>query len=139
MPVNVGDALPFVIVLAQDVPADAAEGLPLRFTVVQGLQIGDKTVVAKGASVTGMVMGETSKKKFLGIGGGKKLTFRLAQADAVDGKKISVRALAGRVEEGATVRPFDTGKGSKNKALAAAQGTEYIAYIDGNQTVSVSK
>jgi len=138
-PVAISDALPFVIVLGQDVPADAAEGTALNFTVSEGLKIGDKMVIAKGATVTGTITGETNKKKFLGIGGGHKLMFRLAQADAVDGKKIAVRALAGRSEEGVTVRPVDIGKGSKTKGYAAMQGTLYVAYIDGDQTVAVRK
>jgi hypothetical protein len=139
-PVTVADALPFVIVLGQDVPADAPEGAALNFTVSEGLKVGEKTVIAKGATVTGTLAGESGKKKFLGIGGGRKMLFRLGQADGVDGKKIAVRALAGRSEEGATVRPFDTGKGStKSKGYAAMQGTVYVAYIDGDQTVAVRK
>jgi serine/threonine protein kinase len=138
-PVAVSDALPFVIILAQDVPADVPEGQALRFTALEGLQIGDKTVVAKGAIVTGAVTGETNKKKFLGIGGGRKLNFQLLQADAVDGKKLTVRAMAGRSEDGPTTRSFDTGKGSKSKGFAAMQGTQYIGYVDGDQTVSVRK
>jgi hypothetical protein len=131
--------LPFVIVLGQDVPTDAPEGSGLSFTVSEGLKVGDKTVIAKGATVTGSVISEAGKKKFLGIGGGHKMMFRLAQADAVDGKKIAVRAIAGRADDGATVRSFDTGKGSKPKGYAALQGTVYIAYIDGDQTVAVRK
>jgi serine/threonine-protein kinase len=139
IPVSVSDALPFVIVLAQDVPADAAEGVPLTFTVSDGLKIGDRIVIAKGATVTGAVSGEVKQKKFLGIGGGRKTMFRLFQADAVDGKKLAVRAMAGRNEDGVTVRTFDTGKGSKAKGFAAMQGTVYIAYVDGDQTVAVRK
>jgi hypothetical protein len=47
--------------------------------------------------------------------------------------------MSGRRAEGPTIRTFETTKGSKTKGLAAAQGTEYIAYIDGEQTVSVHK
>jgi len=137
-PVTVSDALPFVIVLGQDVPTDAPEGLGLSFTVSEGLKIGDKTVIAKGATVTGAVTGG-SGKKFLGIGGGHKMMFRLAQVDAVDGKKLAVRAIAGRKEDGVTMRSFDTGKGSKAKTYLAVQGTVYIAYVDGDQTVAVHK
>jgi hypothetical protein len=137
-PVSVSDALPFAIVLEQDVPTDAPEGLGLSFTVSEGLKIGDKTVIAKGATVTGAVTAE-SGKKFLGIGGGHKLMFRLVQVEAVDGKKLAVRAIAGRSEEGVTVRSFDTGKGSKAKGYVAMQGTLYIAYIDGDQTVAIRK
>jgi hypothetical protein len=138
-PVTVGDALPFRIILAADVPSDAPEGQALRFTVVDGLQVGNNTVIAKGATVTGSVTGETGKKKILGMGGGSKLTFRLLQVDAVDGKKVNVRAMSGRRAEGPTIRTFETLKNSKTKGLAAAQGTEYIGYIDGEQTVSVRK
>jgi hypothetical protein len=138
-PVAVNDALPFRIILAADVPTDAPEGQALRFTVVDGLQVDGTTVIAKGAVVTGSVTGETGKKKILGIGGGSKLTFRLLQADAVDGKKVNVRALSGKRADGPTIRTFETLKGSKTKGLAAVQGTEYIAYIDGDQTVSVRK
>jgi hypothetical protein len=138
-PVAVNDALPFRIILAADVPSDAQDGQALRFTVADGLTVDNNLVIAKGAIVTGSVTGETGGKKILGIGRGNKLTFRLLQADAVDGKKLNVRSMSGRRSEGPTVRPFETVKSSKTKGLAAAQGTEYIAYIDGEQTVSVRK
>ena len=138
-PVAVNDGLPFRIILSADVPADAPEGQALRFTVVDGLQVDGNTVIAKGAVVTGSVTGETGKKKILGMGGGSKLTFRLLQADGADGKKVNVRAMSGKRADGPTIRTFETLKGSKTKGLAAAQGTEYIAYVDGDQTVSVRK
>ena len=137
VPVTVGDALPFRIVLAEDVPADVEQGKALRFTVADGLKIGNNVVIAKGATVAGAVAREAGKKKF--IFGGAKTTFELQLVEAVDGKKLNVRATSGRSAEGPATRSFDTGKGSKPKGLAAAQGTEYIAYIDGDQTVSVSK
>jgi serine/threonine-protein kinase len=139
IPVAVSDALPFVITLGQDVPLDAPEGMALSFTVSEGLKVGEKTVIAKGATVSGAVTGESNKKKFLGIGGGRKLMFRLVQADSVDGKKIAVRSLPGRNQDGVTVRSFETGKGSKPKGYAALQGTVYIGYVDGDQSVSVRK
>jgi hypothetical protein len=136
-PVVVNDALPFRIELTEDVPADALEGQTLTFTVLDNFQVGGKTLIAKGTKVTGAVASEKGKKKFLGIGGGK-MTFELQHAEAVDGKKLNVRAMAGRAKEGPTTRAFDTGRG-RPKGLAAAQGTEYIAYIDGDQIVSVRK
>jgi len=137
-PVMVSDALPFVITLAQDVPTDAPEGQALHFTVSEGLRVDDKTVIAKGATVAGAVMGENGKKGFLGIGG-HKMTFRLTGAAAVDGRMVAVRATAGKSEDGPTVRPFETGKSSKAKGYAALQGTVYVAYIDGDQIVAVRK
>jgi serine/threonine protein kinase len=137
-PVMVSDALPFVVNLDEDVPLDASEGQALRFTVTEGLLVGDKTVIARGATVMGAVMGETGKKRFLGIGG-HKLTFRLTQAEAVDGRKLAVRAIAGKSEDGAAVRSFETSKGSKSKGYVAMQGAVYIAYIDGDQIVAVRR
>jgi hypothetical protein len=137
-PVTVNDALPFRVALAQDVPADSEEGQALSFTVLEDFQVGGKTVIAKGAKVAGAIASEKGKKKFLGMGGGK-MTFELQRVDAIDGKKLNVRAMAGRAKEGPTTRSFDTGRGSKPKGLAAAQGTEYIAYVDGDQIVSIRK
>jgi serine/threonine-protein kinase len=139
IPVSVSDALPFEIILGKDVPADEPEGFALTFTVPDGLKVGDKTVIAKGATVTGVVTGESNKKGFLGIGGGHKMQFRLIQATAVDGKKIAVRALPARNPDGLSVRSLETGKGSKAKGFAALQGALYIAYVDGDQIVAVRK
>jgi len=135
-PVTVNDALPFRIVLSEDVAANGQEGQALRFTVVDGFKVGDTVVIPPGATVTGSITSEAGKK-FLGIG--NKMTFRLLQADGVDGQKINVRSKSGKQSNGPTTRPFDTGKNPKTKGLAASQGTEYIAYIDGDQTVSVRK
>ncbi len=58
---------------------------------------------------------------------------------AVDHKQISVRATSGHSGDGPVVRPFEVPKGPKKKGFAALQGTEYIGYIDGEQTVAVRK
>ncbi len=136
VPVAVADALPFRIILAEDVPADVEQGKSLRFTVSDGLKIGETLVIAKGAAVRGAITREAGKKKF--IFGGGKATFELQSVDAVDGKKLNVRATSGRSAEGTATRPFETNKKAP-KGLAAAQGTVYIGYIDGEQTVSISK
>ncbi len=135
--ISVDDGLPFSIALDQDIPADAPQGESLRFTVTDGLKVGDALVIAKGAGVTGSIASEPGKKKFLGMGG--KITFRLDKVDATDGQKISVRAASKRRADGVTARPLDTSKGVRSKDLAAARGTQYIGYIDGQQTVSVRK
>jgi serine/threonine protein kinase len=137
--VKINDALPFRIILTDDVPANAPEGTSVSFRVPDGLTVEGTTVIAKGAAVSGEVMGEVAKKKFLGIGGGSKLNFRLLFASGVDNAKIRVRATAALKGNESPSRPFDTGKGSKSKELAAARGAEYIAYIDGDQTISIHK
>ena len=126
------------MLLADDVPTGVEQGTALRFTVADSVRVGDRVVIAKGATVSGMIAREAGKKKFLGLGGGKA-TFQLQQVDAVDGKKLNVRATSGRPADGAATRPIDTGKGSKPKGVAAVEGTEYVGYIDGEQTVLVSK
>jgi len=136
--VTVPDAMPFYITLDDDVTSEAQGGQQVLFTVRDGLKVGDDIVIAKGAKVTGSIMGEVGKK-FLGMGS-KKMTFRLMQSKAVDGQQINIRATAGKGNKGGPAeRPFDTGKGSKSKELAAPKGTEYVAYTDGEQTVSVRK
>jgi serine/threonine-protein kinase len=136
VPVSVGDGMPFSIKLAEDVPVDAEEGRILHFTVVDGLKVGDNVVIAKGAAVTGSIL-EAAKKKAFGIGG--KMQFRLLQVDAVDGKKINVRAEPSRGKDGPAKRPVDAGAKGKTKEIAAAAGSQYVGYIEGDQTVSVRK
>jgi len=133
--VTVADSLPIQIALDADVPADGSGGQTLSFTVLEDFKAGDTVVIPKGAKVSGM--GEVGKK-ILGIWGGK-MNFRLKQADAVDGQKLNIRATARHDGKGRASRPFDNGKGSKSKELAAAKGTEYVGYTDGEQTVSVRK
>jgi hypothetical protein len=138
IPIAVSDSLPFRVILSADVPKDIEQGTLLHFTAAEDVRVGGTVVIAKGAKVTGMVAREGSRRKFLPFGG-RKVTFELQQADSADGKKLNVRATVGHPADGIAMRPFDTGKGSKPKGLAAVQGTAYIGYIDGNQTVSVSK
>ena len=137
--VKLNDAMPVRIVLKDDVAADAAEGQSVSFRVADSLQIGDTVVIAKGSAVTGEVAGEIEKKKFFGIGANNKLTFRLLFAESVDDEKIRVRAVAAPRPDNPGIRPFDTGKTPKSKAVAAPRGTEYVGYIDGDQTVSVHR
>jgi serine/threonine-protein kinase len=126
------DGSPFKIALAADVASDSAEGSPLRFTVVDGFKVGDNVVIAKGASVTGMIV-EAAKKKLIGS---SKATFKLLQADAVDGAKITLRVSSAK---GQPTRNVEVQGRQKPKDVAATAGTEYIAYIDGEQGVMVRK
>ena len=139
VPILVGDGLPFRMTLAQDVPADAAEGTIVRFTVADDFRANDKVVIAKGATVTGVVAVPTGKRKFLGIGGGNKMSYELQRVDAVDGKKLNVRSMSGNSADGPVLHAFETPNGRKAKGYAALQGTEYIGYTEGDQTVSVRK
>ncbi len=135
--VSVADGMPFSIRLAEDVPADAEPGRVIHFTALEGLKAGDAIVIAKGASVTGMIADAAGKKKLFGIGG--KMTFQLTQAEAVDGKQVKVRVEPSRGKDGPAKRPIEAGAKGKTKEIAAAAGSLYVAYVDGEQPVSVHK
>ena len=137
VPVALTDGMPFSIRLTEDVPADAEEGHTLHFTVVDGLKAGGVQVIAKGAPVTGAVLEAAGKKKIFGIGG--KMTFRLLTVTAVDGKKLNIRAEPSRGKDGPAKRPIESGAKGKTKEIAAGVGSQYVAYIEGDQTVSVKK
>ncbi len=136
IPVSLGDGVAFRIALADDVPIDADEGQELTFRVSDDVKAGDVLVIARGATVKGVVVSGNGKR-FLGIGG--RMTFKLVSAEAVDGQKIPVRASVVRRGDGPTVRQVDTGKYAHAKELAAARGTDYVAYIDGDQTIALKK
>jgi hypothetical protein len=118
-----------------DVPIDAQVGLALRFRVLDGVQSGDTTVIAKGSIVTGSLVDLGGKRNFFGER--SKVRFRLIAAESVDDAKINIRATPASRNDGVETRPFATPNGTKDKNLIAASGTEYIAYIAGAQTVNV--
>jgi len=134
--VTLTDGLPFSITLAEDVPQGALEGRPLHFNVASDVRVGDLVAIAKGAAVTGAIA-QAERKGRLGIGG-SKMTLRLITVDAVDGHKYRVRAQSAKGADKSD-RPVETGVKPKNKDLVAAAGTEYIAYIEGDATISVKK
>jgi len=129
--------MPFYISLAEDVAQTAEEGRPVHFTVAKEVRVGDLVVFAKGAAVSGEIVQAAHKGTF-GIGG-SKMTMRLLVADAVDGKKYRIRAQSARGGDGKNERPVETNVKPKNKDLVAAAGTEYVAYVDGDVTLSVKK
>jgi len=130
------DGLAFAITLAEDVPQNVGEGRALRFTVAKDVRVGEIVVIAKGASVAAEIA-QAARKGALGFGGAKA-TLRLLVVDAVDGKKYRVRAQSAR-GDGRNERPLETNVKPKNKDLVAAAGTEYIAYMDGDATLTVKK
>jgi hypothetical protein len=137
--VTLTDGMPFFITLTEDVPQNAEEGTPLHFTAEKDVRVGDLVVIAKGAAITGAIT-QAARKGKLGIPiGGGKMTMRLLVVDAVDGHKYRVRTQSARGADGKSERPVETNVKPKNKDLVAAVGTEYVAYIDGDATVSVKK
>jgi serine/threonine protein kinase len=131
---KIPDGTGFKITLADDIPENADKDQPLRFLVSEDVLVDGSVVIAKGASVTGAIA-DPGKKKFLVVGG--KMTLKVTTVEGVDGHKLNVRALPNRRPEGA-FRDVDTGK-PKPKGVAATVGTEYYAYIDGDQTAAARK
>jgi len=136
--VPIPDAAPFRITLAADIPADAEVGRPIRFTVLEDFKLNNVTVIPKGSPVQGEISDTPKKGKIFGIGG-TKLSFKLTQARTAAGHPVSVRALPTAKNDGITQRPVDTGQKTGSKDIAAAQGAQYIGYVDGAQTVTVPK
>lgn len=126
------DGTPFKITLVEDIPDNAEPGRPLLFTVTEDVRANDgEAVIAvpRGAKVAGVIQG---KKKALGVFGGG-LSLRLTQVALAEGPPLKIRALQAKTADG-SLRDVDTGK-PKPKGLAAPAGTEYYAYVDGDQTV----
>ncbi len=135
--VMVPDATPFQMILAADIPAEIEIGASVKFTLPEDFKVNGMTILQKGAVVTGEISETGKKKKFLGIGGGNKLSFTLSKVVGPRGVTMNIRALSARRADGATQRQVDTGKNGASKTVAAVRGTEYIGYVDGTQTVNV--
>jgi serine/threonine protein kinase len=136
--VTLPDGTGFHVVLAGDIPADAKKGFVLTFKVSANVLVaGDMVAIAKGALLTGAVVDE-KKKGVLGSGvGAKSMTFKLTQVEGAD-RNLIVRAEPTKGSD----HPVDSsanGKVKSTDSIAAPTGTEYIAYIDGDQIVTVHK
>jgi Protein kinase domain len=130
--VHIAGGTPVSISLLEDVPADVESGKPLRFQVDSDVRIDGAVVIAKGALVTGEIV-EKSRKKFL-IKTAKP-TFRLLRATAIDGSKLKVRAALG---DGKNERQFDPHP-APPKELAAKAGSEFLGYVENDQTVTLKR
>jgi len=120
--------IPFAVTLMEDVPLDAKPGRVLHFQASRDFTVQGALVMAKGAAVTGEVV-ESGKKK---------PSFLLIEADAADGSKLKVRARPGRHSDGKREHALEP-PGLRRKDVLAPAGAEYLAYIDGDQSVRVKK
>lgn len=109
----------------------------MKFAVAANLLVqGDKVAIRQGAVVTGAIVDEKKKGGPLGIGG-KSMTFKLTQVEGAD-RSLMVRAEPTKGSDH-SVDSSVKGKVKSTDAVAAPAGSEYIAYIDGDQTVTVGK
>ena len=130
--VNVIGGTPFPIALLADIPAGSEPGTALKFRATQEYRVDGKVIIPQGAEVTGELLGAGKKVAFIG----GKTQFKLASVAAVEGKKLRIKASPGRGEKNQeSIEP----KGFKNKELLAPKGAQYMAYFDGDQTISVRK
>jgi hypothetical protein len=131
----VPDGKPFNISLAADVPAKLTAGQKIGFTITNDVKVGDVLVLAKGTAVAGEVVEAGDSKKFLGVIGGKgKASFKLVNVEAVGGAKVAIRATPAHSDK--ADRPIEL-QGNKGKDVLAHAGAEYLAYVDGDQTVTI--
>ncbi len=134
--VNLIGGLPFEIALTQDVPSDCQPGELLHFRATTDVTVGDTVVIAKGAAVVGVIV-DAAKRKFLVHT--TRPTFRLMEATAVNGEKVKVRATAGHLGESRKNPYLDPLGGIRSKDAIAPAGSRFLAYFDGDQTLSVPK
>ncbi len=134
--VSVADGKPFNITLAQDVPTKLTAGQKINFTIANDVSVGDIVVIAKGTPVVAEVVDPGDPKKVLIVINKGKATFKLSTVDSTGGSKLNIRATAVHTEKGD--RQIEL-QGSKSKELLAPAGTEYMSYIDTEQTVTVKR
>lgn len=133
--VVLGDALPVRLILAEDIPADAAEGDPVLFKVAHDVRVDDTVVIRKGAPAVGAIVDGTRKRVFVLNG---RITYRLQNVQAVDGSKVSLRATELPRPARGSKRPVSS-SGEKTRGIASPAGTDYLGFIDGSNTVIVKK
>jgi hypothetical protein len=124
------------LALTEDIPADALEGAPVRLEAVDDVMVGSSVVIRKGAAASGAIV-DAAKKKVMGLAG-VKMTLRLDSVDSVDGRQVSLRATPLHRKDGLSKRVVETGP-RKTPGVAATIGTEFAAYADGTNTVTVKK
>jgi tRNA A-37 threonylcarbamoyl transferase component Bud32 len=133
--VRVIGGVPFAVALVEDIPADAEPGRPLRFRVIRDVRSEDAVVLAEGAVLTGELTSAEKKRRL----GRSRATYRLLEVAAVDGSKLNVRATPGRPGDRREERPVELPGHAPSKEVLVPAGTEFVAYFDGDQTVTVRR
>jgi serine/threonine-protein kinase len=133
--VVVPDAKPFNITLTGDVPVKLTAGQKINFTITNDVKMGDVVVISKGTPVAGEVVDPGEARKVLGIIAGKnKATFKLSSVESAGGSKLTIRTTPAHSDK--PDHPIEL-PGAKSKDVLSHAGAEYMAYIDGEQTVTI--
>jgi serine/threonine-protein kinase len=116
------DGMAVKLQIAGDLPADVAAGTPVLFTVAEDVKMGDVMAVPRGAAAHGVIT-EVRKKR----GSRPAQTFyRMVAMDGMGGRPIALRAHALKEPE-------------KKDSDLLRPGTEFRAYLDGDQLVYAPK
>lgn len=136
-PVRVEDGTMVEVQLLQTLKSgkDKRDAL-VRYVVTRDVVIGGQLVIEKGARATGKV---TESKKAGMFGKAGKLEFTIESVEAVDGSQVRLRAEAGQ-EGRSNLTAVIAGAillsvfmvFVKGKNVTFKQGTEFVAYTDGN-------
>ena len=103
-----------------------------------GGKAGGNGIVARKVEVDdGVVTGEILAGKKGILGRAAKPMYRLTTVDAVDGTKLKIKATPGRTDD-KNERSIEP-PGHRGKENLAPAGSNYLAYFDGDQTVTVKK
>jgi hypothetical protein len=127
---TLADGTPVNIILMEDVPLTVETDAAIRFQTAEAVQVDQKIVIPKAATVKGTIV-DATKKRLLRD---SKVTFRLEYVEAADGTKISLRTSA---KAGAAAARLEHPHYSAPKGMVAAAGTPYSVYVDGEQKVAV--
>src|SRR5262249_54168892 len=114
------------------IPEDADKGDKISLTVGANVSIDNVTVIAKGARGSATIS-EGARKKILGRR--SDITMLFDTVETIDGKQVRLREVSLR-KTGADRKPRAAGKMS---GATIPAGTQYVAYIDGDVTVSVKR
>jgi hypothetical protein len=140
--IKISDATSVRLSLAESLSsATNHEDDPVRFEVVEDVKVGDRVVIAKGATAVGHVV-DVEPRKRLGRAG--KLNFALDHVKAPDGSNVRLRASSTKKGDDKTGTVI---VGSvllsplflimRGKDVSIPRGTEIMAYVDGDREVAL--
>ena len=134
--VSILGGMPFNITLAQDVPLKLTAGQKINFVVSKDVKVGEFVVIAKGTPLSGEVVDPGDSKKLLIVK--NKATFKLTSVESTGGTRLAIRAIPGKRADDKVDRPIEQ-QGTKNKDVLAPAGTEYLGYVENDQTVTLKR
>ncbi|MCC6588570.1 MAG: serine/threonine protein kinase [Bryobacterales bacterium] len=130
---TIPDGTPVRLIAAEEIASGVAPGTKLHFAVAEPLVVGDVVLAARDAAASGTVLDRT-KRRFLVLG--SKPMFEFTTLRAVGGKELRIRATASTKADEASARALDA-PGAKPKNVLVPKGAPFVAYVDGQQTVTL--